>query len=360
MVIWLIGVGARLARVPAAAAVLLQVVGASIALTALFTVGGIGGVIPNGAVLGEAGDLLDRGVGPDPDHRLAGAGIDRTVVPDLPDGWRHGADRGHPDRGLPGAGAGRAAAALRVLGAGLHRPDHAAVGGIRRTGDAVRDPADRQRVERSPDRCGRRARAGRLRRRAGVASPPSSRWWSPGRSPASAPPAGCRGRTPGPAPGSACRRSPPCRATWNAANRSRCCGSPASTSPSICGRCGLQKWDRRRVVGRRTDRRATARASRRPPTKPRSPSRRWPTGISFCPSTAGPPRSAGSIRAGRTTPALESVHRSDAVTPAPYQIDCRVRPAQRGRTARRHRDARRGADRHRRTPARGGRRSRIG
>ena len=58
MVIWLVGVGARLARVPAAAAVLLQIAGASIALTALFTVGGIGGVIPNGAVLSEAGDLL--------------------------------------------------------------------------------------------------------------------------------------------------------------------------------------------------------------------------------------------------------------------------------------------------------------
>ncbi len=58
LVIWLIGVGARLARVPAAAAVLLQILGASVALTALFTVGGIGGVIPNGAVLNEAGDLL--------------------------------------------------------------------------------------------------------------------------------------------------------------------------------------------------------------------------------------------------------------------------------------------------------------
>jgi len=58
MVIWLIGVGARLARVPAAAAVLLQIAGASIALTALFTVGGIGGVIPNGAVINESGELL--------------------------------------------------------------------------------------------------------------------------------------------------------------------------------------------------------------------------------------------------------------------------------------------------------------
>ncbi len=58
MVIWLVGVGARLARVPAVAAILLQVLGASVALTALFTTGGIGGVIPNGAVIGEAGDLL--------------------------------------------------------------------------------------------------------------------------------------------------------------------------------------------------------------------------------------------------------------------------------------------------------------
>jgi transglutaminase-like putative cysteine protease len=58
LVIWLVGVGARLARVPAAAAVLLQFAGAAVALTALFTVGGIGGVIPNGAVIAEAGELL--------------------------------------------------------------------------------------------------------------------------------------------------------------------------------------------------------------------------------------------------------------------------------------------------------------
>jgi len=58
LVIWLVGVGARLARVPAPAVVLLQVAAASIAMTALFTVRGYGGVIPNGAVLGEAGDLL--------------------------------------------------------------------------------------------------------------------------------------------------------------------------------------------------------------------------------------------------------------------------------------------------------------
>jgi transglutaminase-like putative cysteine protease len=58
LVIWLVGVGARLARVPAIAVIVLQVLGAAVALTALFTVGGIGGVIPNGAVLVEAGDLL--------------------------------------------------------------------------------------------------------------------------------------------------------------------------------------------------------------------------------------------------------------------------------------------------------------
>ncbi len=58
MVIWLVGVGARLARIPAAVAVVLQVAGAAVALTALFTVGGIGGVLPNGAALSEAGELL--------------------------------------------------------------------------------------------------------------------------------------------------------------------------------------------------------------------------------------------------------------------------------------------------------------
>ncbi|MET0863475.1 MAG: DUF3488 and transglutaminase-like domain-containing protein [Nakamurella sp.] len=58
LVIWAVGVGARLARVPVVAAIGLQILGAAIALTALFTVGGIAGVIPNGAVIGEAGDLL--------------------------------------------------------------------------------------------------------------------------------------------------------------------------------------------------------------------------------------------------------------------------------------------------------------
>lgn len=57
-VIWLVGVGARLARSPAAVVVLVQVAAAAIAVTALFTVRGYGGVIPNGAVLTEMGDLL--------------------------------------------------------------------------------------------------------------------------------------------------------------------------------------------------------------------------------------------------------------------------------------------------------------
>jgi len=58
LVIWAVGVGARLARVPVVAAIILQLLGAAIALTALYTVGGIGGVIPNGAVINEAGELL--------------------------------------------------------------------------------------------------------------------------------------------------------------------------------------------------------------------------------------------------------------------------------------------------------------
>lgn len=57
-VIWLVGVGARLARAPAPLVALLQIAAALIAMTALFTVRGYGGVIPNGAVLTEAGNLL--------------------------------------------------------------------------------------------------------------------------------------------------------------------------------------------------------------------------------------------------------------------------------------------------------------
>jgi len=58
-VIWLVGIGARLARLPAAVVVLLQLAAAAVALTALFTTGGYGGVIPNAAALADAGDLLD-------------------------------------------------------------------------------------------------------------------------------------------------------------------------------------------------------------------------------------------------------------------------------------------------------------
>lgn len=58
-VIWLVGVGARLARLPAAVVVLLQLAAAAVALTALFTTGGYGGVIPNAAAVADAGDLLD-------------------------------------------------------------------------------------------------------------------------------------------------------------------------------------------------------------------------------------------------------------------------------------------------------------
>jgi transglutaminase-like putative cysteine protease len=58
-VIWLVGVGARLARLPAAVVVLLQLAAAAVALTALFTTGGFGGVIPNAAAFSDAGDLLD-------------------------------------------------------------------------------------------------------------------------------------------------------------------------------------------------------------------------------------------------------------------------------------------------------------
>lgn len=57
-VIWLVGIGARLTRAPAPVVVLLQLIAAGIAMTALFTVRGYGGVIPSGAALAEMGDLL--------------------------------------------------------------------------------------------------------------------------------------------------------------------------------------------------------------------------------------------------------------------------------------------------------------
>ncbi len=57
-VIWLVGVGGRLIRLPTTATALLQLAGFVIALTSLFTSSGIGGVLPNGAAISEAGTLL--------------------------------------------------------------------------------------------------------------------------------------------------------------------------------------------------------------------------------------------------------------------------------------------------------------
>jgi len=57
-VIWLVGVGGRLIRVPTLVTVLLQLTGFIVALTSLFTSSGIGGVLPNRAALAEAGALL--------------------------------------------------------------------------------------------------------------------------------------------------------------------------------------------------------------------------------------------------------------------------------------------------------------
>ena len=58
-VIWLVGLGARLARLPPGVILLVQIAAAAVALTALFTTGGFGGVIPNGAALSEANELFD-------------------------------------------------------------------------------------------------------------------------------------------------------------------------------------------------------------------------------------------------------------------------------------------------------------
>ncbi|SDP13262.1 Transglutaminase-like superfamily protein [Nakamurella panacisegetis] len=57
-VIWLVGVGGRLIRLPTVATAGLQLAGFVIALTSLFTSSGIGGVLPNSAAVGEAGTLL--------------------------------------------------------------------------------------------------------------------------------------------------------------------------------------------------------------------------------------------------------------------------------------------------------------
>jgi hypothetical protein len=57
-VIWLVGVGGRLIRLPVVVTALLQLVGFVVALTSLFTSSGIGGVLPNKAAVAEAGALL--------------------------------------------------------------------------------------------------------------------------------------------------------------------------------------------------------------------------------------------------------------------------------------------------------------
>lgn len=57
-VITLIGVGGRMIRIPAGVTALLQLAAMAIALTSLFTSGGIGGVLPNRAAVVEARQLL--------------------------------------------------------------------------------------------------------------------------------------------------------------------------------------------------------------------------------------------------------------------------------------------------------------
>jgi len=57
-VIWLVGVGGRLIRLPAVVTALLQLAGFAVALTSLFTSSGIGGVLPGKDALAEAGALM--------------------------------------------------------------------------------------------------------------------------------------------------------------------------------------------------------------------------------------------------------------------------------------------------------------
>ncbi len=58
IVIWLVGVGGRLIRLPTTAVALLQLGGFAVALTSLFTTSGIGGVLPSRGAVAEAGTLL--------------------------------------------------------------------------------------------------------------------------------------------------------------------------------------------------------------------------------------------------------------------------------------------------------------
>ena len=57
-VIWLVGIGGRLIRLPTTATLLLQLAGFAVALTSLFTTTGIGGVLPSRSAVLEAGALL--------------------------------------------------------------------------------------------------------------------------------------------------------------------------------------------------------------------------------------------------------------------------------------------------------------
>lgn len=58
VVVSLLGVGGRLVRLPTWGVVVLQVAGLAVAITALFTTSGIGGVIPNASSVGELHTLL--------------------------------------------------------------------------------------------------------------------------------------------------------------------------------------------------------------------------------------------------------------------------------------------------------------
>ena len=63
--VWLIGLGCRLLRVPAPVTVLAQAAGIVVTLTAVFTSGGYGGLIPNARAVREAARPAHRRVGPD-------------------------------------------------------------------------------------------------------------------------------------------------------------------------------------------------------------------------------------------------------------------------------------------------------
>lgn len=77
-VVWLIGVGGRLIRLPPVVTVLLQAAGVVLALTALFTSSGYGGVIPNGSAVEEASRLVGRAW-----DQILGSVAPTPITPDL-------------------------------------------------------------------------------------------------------------------------------------------------------------------------------------------------------------------------------------------------------------------------------------